>query len=232
MGRKFYTIGAGSPLKPTVILIQSTFDYIQKAGPEGMAEVEMAPIPAAAVATDLIMSWCGDHPGNRAGKRGVGIIRGQIVTADGDSPPIAGLGTSWTVRPTDDEVNFLARVQTAYLQWLVDRADEYHSSRNPVDAIKISSEHREALQILNLDEKQHPWYRSKSVIHYSRCPNCAQMVLQDAIFCQYCRQSVLEYFLTYDITPSPEEWPNVCLLMEKAKAKGLEAKKPKGNKEN
>lgn len=78
LGRKRYTIEAGSDKNPAYTLIETTFDWITNNGPNGTPENMQGVIHAHQIAKDLIQHWTGDHPGNKKGKRGIGVIEGRL----------------------------------------------------------------------------------------------------------------------------------------------------------
>lgn len=197
VGRKIYTIEAGSVERPAYLSLQNTFDMvIQQLGTEKGHYA--ATIPAAAYGNDIIRFWTGDHPANKRGKKGIGIIRGKFNRETSQ------------VEATPEEIAELERHQHGFLSYLVERADNFWDRG---EREKIGNEHRRALRMLKLDVGQHPWFRSKIQI-YNDCPYCAEKVQVDAIFCKVCRQDIVEYFMKRGLVPDVGQWPRVVKEME------------------
>lgn len=200
VGRRIYTIEAGSIEKPTYMVLQNTFDMIiQQQGQE--KGHYPATIPAASYGSEIIRFWTGDHPANRRGKKGIGIIKGHVVN---------GL-----IQATDAELADLARLQNGFLTYLIERADMYWDRG---EREKIGNEHKRALKLLGQDIAQHPWYRSKVQI-YNDCPECFESVKVEAIFCSHCRQSIVDSFMRRDEIPDSAKWPRVTKEIERLTAK-------------
>lgn len=198
VGRKTYTIEAGSAERPSYLSLQNTFDMvIQQAGQE--REYSPRPIPAAAYGNDIIRFWTGDHPANKRGKKGIGIIKGRLNQSSGK------------IEATPEEITELVRLQNGYLDYLVERADNFWDRG---EREKIGNEHRKALRMRNQDINQHPWYRSR-VQAYNDCPYCAEKVQMDAIFCKTCHKDIVQYFVERNVVPDGALWPRVVKEMER-----------------
>lgn len=190
VGRKIYTIEAGSLERPSYLILQNTFDLIiQQQGTEKGHYT--ATIPAASYGNDIIRYWTGDHPGNRRGKKGIGIIKGHAVN---------GLVTA-----TPAELANLNHLQTEFLSYLVERADQLWDGGKRE---QIGNEHKRALKILGQDISQHPWFRSK-IQMYNDCPECYEPVKIEAISCRHCSKSIPAYFMERDEIPDAVKWPRV-----------------------
>lgn len=199
VGRRIYTIEAGSIEKPTYMVLQNTFDMIiQQQGQE--KGHYPATIPAASYGSEIIRFWTGDHPANRRGKKGIGIIKGHVVNG---------------LQATDAELADLARLQNGFLTYLIERADMYWDRG---EREKIGNEHKRALKLLGQDIAQHPWYRSKVQI-YNDCPECFEPVKVEAIFCSHCQQSIVDSFMRRDEIPDSAKWPRVTKEIERLTAK-------------
>lgn len=202
-GIKRYKIEPGSPEKPSYLPIQNTYDLIQQpeslTGPLGHRP---ATILASQIAVDLIQYWTGDHPGNRRGKKGVGVIKGTRTETG-------------SIVATPDEIVQLVKMQHDFLSFLVERADEYWDIGKRE---KVTNEHRKALKMLGLDIGQHPWYRSKVQL-YNTCPRCAEKILVEANFCKHCRTDLVEFFMDENVVPDGEIWPSVVRAIERKTAK-------------
>lgn len=200
VGRKFYYLEPGSPEKPFILPLQNTFDMIIVQ--QGVGEVGHQPgtITAAQIAKDLIAHWTGDHPANRKGKKGIGVIKGHFDKGQVFASP--------------QEIAELDKLQRAFLTFLVERADEYWDSGRPGDRDKITSEHRKALKMLGLDESQHPWLRSK-VQQFNQCPACAERILAEANRCRHCQTNLIAYFMEMDEIPHATQWPSVVKGIER-----------------
>lgn len=201
IGAKRYVLEPGSPKKPFVLAIRNTYTLVMTIGslsPSGdfMSAQEPKPVYAAQIAKDVIQRETGNHPGNVRGKKGIGIIAGPV--------------------PTPAEIEYLANLQTEFLKYIVERADEFYDSGKRE---KIGGEHREALKMLALDELQHPWYRSKMQM-YNSCPACAERILVEARVCKVCHSDLVKFFTDAGELPSKDQWPNVFKAMDKATAKG------------
>lgn len=208
VGIKRYTIEAGSPEKPAYMYLQNTYDYIIQQEGIGEKGYGAKTILAAQYAVDILRLWTGDHIGNIAGKKGIGIIKGE-PTGDPNN----------RIRATKKEIDTLTRDQVNFLKFLIDRADScWDSSDHMLKRKAPTRENRMALDMLGLDPEQHGWYRSKSAIKFQKCPFCAQSMLADAIFCAHCRQEAARFFIERDQTPSVEQWPAVAAEVKRIKA--------------
>ena len=181
VGRKSYSIPAGSPEKPAYLAIQNAFDYVIARGGGGAGEEEKplfnpVTIRAAEIAQDIIRHWAGDFSGNARGRIGVGIVRGHVVNG--------------VYSATPEEIAELVSDQNAMLKYLVERADAMWDANQRE---RIGRTHRRALQILGLDETQHPWYRSK-VQAFATCPRCAEQIKAEAQGCKHCGVDFLKWF--------------------------------------
>lgn len=194
IGRRIYSIAAGSPEKPAYLHVKNTWDYVQVQEGVGQLGHNQASIYASQVAKDIIRFWTGDHPGNRRGKKGIGVVRGRIANLL--------------------EIKELEAQQKAFLSYLVDRADEAwdHGKRE-----KIGHEHRRAFRMLGLDEAQHPWVRQRMQTHNS-CPWCESRVPTTVLVCGTCRGSLIEYFADRMDEFKPESWPKVAKEMARLNA--------------
>jgi hypothetical protein len=200
IGRKVYHIEAGSVEKPAYMILQNTFDMIiQQIGQEKGSYP--ATIPAAAYGNDIIRYWTGDHPANTRGKKGIGIIKGQINAKN-------------QIEATPQEIHELERLQNGYLDYLIERADNFWDRG---DRDKIGVQHKRALALRNQDITLHPWFRSR-VQMFNECPNCAEPIKSDAIFCKVCSQNVVDYFIKYNEVPDAAKWPRVYKLYERMTA--------------
>lgn len=206
VARKRYVIEGGSPERPAYLMIENTFDWIQMQGPDNKAEFHQATIYAHQIAKDLIQYWTGDHPGNRRGKRGVGVISGAL---DRDTS---------TVTATPDEILELHKLQHSFLSYSVELADALWDSGNPVQRGKISREHRKAFAMLGLDEKQHPWVRTR-VAAYLSCPACGERIRAEATVCKECKTNLIDYFMGEDLPIKEGDWPNVVLGIARRNAR-------------
>jgi hypothetical protein len=203
-GRVIYRIAAGSPEKPSYLRVDNTYDMIQQQdGPQSIQQVA-APITGAHQAQNLVQYWVGDHPGNQAGRKGVGIINGDVATPE--------------------EIARLVKQQHNFLHFLVDRADDYHRVGK---SFKISGEHKRALEMLRLDIKMHPWYTSIIQL-YNDCPECSEKIFNTATKCRYCSISLAQYFLDRDIEVDAAIWPNVPKEMEFQKKRAKNKKEQVG----
>ena len=205
-GRKFYTIPPGSATEPSYLLLQNTYDIVlvQEGMDKGYAEKV---IRADQIAVDLIMYWTGDHPANVRGKKGVGVIKGKMV--DGK------------VRATPEEITALKKQQDGFLQFLVDRADDFWMKG---DRGKIQKEHKLAVRYLGLDEKSHLWINDTIQKHVN-CPWCGDRVPIEAIVCKTgCRRDIAPYYVERDL--QAEGWPAVMAEIERL------TKKKKGTKDD
>lgn len=203
VGRKVYSIEAGSVVKPAYLILQNTFDMIiQQQGQE--RGNYPAQIPAAAYGNDIIRYWTGDHPANKRGKMGIGIIKGQRNAQ--------GLITA-----TPDEIAQLEKLQSGYLDYLIERADQlWDTGKREM----IGNEHKRALKLRGQDINQHPWYRSR-VQMYNDCPECFEPVKVEAIYCRHCSQSIVKHFTDRDEIPDPAKWPSITRELERlTKKKG------------
>jgi hypothetical protein len=202
VGRRVYHIEAGSVEKPAYMQLQNTFDMIiQQQGQE--KGTYPATIPAASYGNDIIRFWTGDHPGNRRGKKGIGIIRGQ-------RNPKTGL-----LEATPAEIAELERLQNGFLDYLIDAADRFWDRG---ERERIGSEHKRALKLRNQDVAQHPWFRSR-VQTYNDCPECFEPVKVEAIFCKTCRQTIVDHFIRVGEVPDAAKWPRVYKEFERMTAK-------------
>lgn len=206
VGRKNYYLEPGSIEKPSYLVVQNTFTYIQHAnGQDPISYIEM-PIYASGLGQNLIQHWTGDHPGNRRGKKGVGIIEGRR-------------GADGKFEATEREIETLARQQRDFLGYIVERADMHWDSGRPGDRERATSpEPRKALKLLGLDENQHPWFRSK-VKQYSPCPACDERISTGAIKCGKCQENLAKHFMDRDEIPSVDEWPRVVKEIERLTAR-------------
>lgn len=218
-GRKQYTIAAGSPEKPSYMLVQNTYDIIMLQGPENKPEYQAAPINASHLATNLIDYWTGNHPGNKRGKPGIGVILGEIK--DG------------VLNATAQEIEVLVRQQKEFNAYLVETADNLWDSGKPENRVKIKGEHRRALQALGLDQDQHPWFKNRQIQH-SRCPRCQEQIMSEATYCKHCHCDLANYFEEEGIAVNKEVWPNVSIVLERrARRKSppdIDTKSKKGDK--
>jgi hypothetical protein len=195
VGRKIYSIAAGSPENPAYLIIKNTWDWTIVQEGQGQRGDRQTPIFASSVANDLIRHWTGDHPGNRRGKKGVGIVVGQLNEK------------TRRMEATPAEIASLEKAQKGFLTYLVERADQFWDSGQR-EKVAGSLEYRKALRMLGLDINQHPWYRSKVQL-YNDCPLCAEKVSVNAIHCKHCHSSITAYFVDRDIEVSKAEWPKV-----------------------
>ena len=195
-----YKIAAGSVKNPAYLTIDMTWDQvINQAAPVDQAISHMAGyIPAAVEAAALVRHWAGDHPMNRFGKIGIGIIAGTVATPE--------------------ELKALEKGQQAFLKAIVNGADQNWQSADPKKIAKIGPEARRAFELLNLDPKLHRWYSNTTQINLE-CPWCSTSVLNTAIFCTTCRNSITDYFIERDLDVDPEKWPRVAEDVEMKKKK-------------
>lgn len=199
VGRKVYPIAAGSPENPSYLVLKNTWDWTIAQEGVGERGDRQVMITAGMVAIDIIKYWTGDHPGNRKGKIGIGIIRGEY------NP------TTKRMEATASEVEDLVKQQRGFLTYVVERCDEAwdHGKRE-----YSFHQGRKAIKMLGLDLTQHPWFRSKVQL-FNDCPNCAEKVAVNAIFCKTCRQSITDFFVSRNLTPDRAQWPKVVDDMER-----------------
>ena len=201
IARKFYYMEPGSPEKPSTLLLQNTFQGVTVNQGNGDPGQDAKPILAGQIAVDLISHWTGDHPGNRKGKKGIGVIQGRVE--DGK------------IIPLPQEIAALEKTQREFLSFLVERADEYHDLGKRE---KITNEHRKALKMLGLDETQHPWYRAKRM-QFNSCPACQKRIEQNVYKCAFCHTDLAEHFMMMDEVPSAELWPMVVKVIDRRTSK-------------
>lgn len=207
VGRKIYSLAAGSPETPAYCLLKNVWDWITVQEGVGEKGYQQVTVTAGQIAIDLIKHWTGDHPANRRGKRGIGIIRGEF------NPQTKRF------EATAEEISILEKQQRGFLGYIVERCDQAWDSGKREYGF---SEGRKALKMLGLDINQHLWYRSKVQL-YNECPNCAEKVQVNAIYCKICHQSITEYFMNRDLIPDKAQWPKVVEDMERL-TKGKKSK--------
>lgn len=207
VGLKRYVLEPGSPQKPFILPLQNTYVLIQTIGEtkgEGGFSVgyQPAPVLAAQIARDIILQETGNHVANVRGKKGIGIIAGPKATAA--------------------ELKELFEFQEQFLKYIVERADQFDDANQ---RHKITSEHREALTMLALDENQHKWYRSR-VQQYNACPICSERILAETRVCKHCGPAapyhgdLVKFFMDSGEVPSSEQWPSIAKAIDKLTAKG------------
>lgn len=193
-----YRIAAGSVEKPSYLQINMTSDMVinQAAPPDQPIEHMMGFIPAAVEAAELVKFWAGNHPMNRFGKIGVGVISGSVATKE--------------------ELAALEKGQVSFWKAIINQADQNWQSGDPKKIAKIGPEARHAFEFLKLDPKLHRWYSNTTQVNLE-CPWCSSSVLNTAIFCTSCRNSITSYFLERDLEVDAEKWPRVAEDVERMK---------------
>ncbi len=204
VGARRYYIEPGSPENPSILALYNTYYLTQTIGDStdtGGFRVGYQPSPVYAIqiAKNIIEYETGNHPGNVRGKKGIGVISGP--------------------QPTPAEINELAHLQVQFLTYIVERADAYDDAGQ---RLKIGPEHRDAFDMLGLDELQHKWRRNR-VQQYNSCPACAERILLEARVCKVCHTDLVKFFMEANEVPSSEQWPMVAKAIDKLTAsKGKE----------
>lgn len=215
IGRKYYYMEPGSAENPSYLIVQKTFYYTQFAQRDEPISYVESPVFAPGLAQNLIQFWTGDHPGNKRGKKGIGIIQGERVPV---KDKVTG-EVKYELKATAQEIATLVKQQKDFLGFIVERADQHWDSARPGDRERATSpEPRKALKLLGLDETQHPWFRSK-IKQYSPCPRCDSRISTNAIGCKDCGVELAKFFMDRDEIPSADEWPRVVKEIERLTAR-------------
>ena len=124
-----------------------------------------APIPASAVADNLISRWC----------------YGLLESTEGLGPGI--IVCAGTV-PTEDEVAAATAKQEAYFRHLIAQAD--FLERN--DPTKIHDLHRLAAEWMGTGDRV--WAKPITHVEMAACPACAEPIRSHAKKCRWCQTDI------------------------------------------
>lgn len=158
-------------------------------GPDLPPEEVPRPLPALAIAEELIREWAGDQPANASGGTiGVGIIAGNL--------------------PTEEELTQLRDGQVAHLKWIVSKAGDLYREGKQTH---IKQRHRQALEWLvgEPDEHEYPWYLRYDPAKMKDCPACFTKIPRQATVCRQCNVNLPKHYL--EIGENPPSWDTTTI---------------------
>lgn len=157
------------------------------------------PVPARAVAQDLVSAFAGDAlKGDGGSGPGVAIIEGD--------------------EPTNEELLRVRDSQTRYFRTLVNDGHTLYSKGQIKD---ISDLHRAAAKWLGANNL--PWLPKIEQVSVKKCAACGNEIRAEALRCQECNVDLPDFYRKYQIEVDPLLDPAVFALLARVPAKGKAA---------
>lgn len=186
-GSKTYVMAAAPPEGHSQLTVEDTFASVKNFS---SGQLYPAPVPAAAVADNLVNSW----------------TKGRVGSADGLGP---GVLVCASMQPTAEEIDRARVQQTAYFRSLVNDADIKFTKEG---ALNITDDHRLAAKWMGIKDRK--WAQPMVPKSLVSCPACREEVFSDAVLCKHCHSNIPK-FLAEQLAPAVVE--SVSVQAEPAK---------------
>ncbi len=168
-GIKNYVMPAAEKGSFQTLLVQDTFAWCRNFHAD-RKQLYPAPVPASAVADNLLQRWS----------------EGMVGTKDGLGPGIlicAGL------EPTPEEIAQANAKQDDYFRHLIAEADAFEANPNlkqmPTDV------HRLAAEWMGTQDRK--WFKPITRHALKSCPACAEEIREQAKICKHCGANIREF---------------------------------------
>jgi hypothetical protein len=165
-GTKTYVMAAAPPDGYSQLVVDDTFASVKNFT---SGQLYPAPVPAAAVADNLVNSW----------------TKGRVGSADGLGPGV--LVCAGTV-PQPAEIAEAKARQTNYFRSLVNDADIKFTKEG---AVNITDDHRLAAKWMGVKDRK--WAQPMIPKSLVQCPACREEVYSEAILCKHCHTNIPEF---------------------------------------
>ena len=160
-GLTTYEIEAAPPGDYRTLTVYDTFSWNRNYHAEGF-QLYQAPVPASAVADNLISRW----------------TTGMVGTQEGLGPGIILIADA---QPTEEELAAARQRQTDYFRMLINEADYFFTKG---EMKSITGTHRLAGEWMGVKDRE--WLRPMVHVELRRCPACAEEIRGEAKICRFC----------------------------------------------